>query len=103
MILYDTIAQRSFTLSNYIYVFKENDLMKPIFLSVARTVIGAGAGVICTAMNATVAMTGVHRGNTILSQIVKSLAPSTLAASCNAIGSRSSSYIRSCRSILWAA
>ncbi len=44
------IIPRSFTLSNYIYVFKENDLMKPIFLSVARTVIGAGAGVICTAM-----------------------------------------------------
>ena len=44
------IFPRKFTTSNYVYVFKENDLMKPLVLSVARTVIGAGIGVICTAM-----------------------------------------------------
>ena len=44
------IIPRTFTMSNYIYVFKENDLIKPIILSVARTVIGAVSGVFCTAM-----------------------------------------------------
>lgn len=44
------IIPRKFTTSNYVYVFQENDLIKPLLLSVARTVIGAGIGVICTAM-----------------------------------------------------
>lgn len=44
------IIPRKFTTSNYVYVFRENDLIKPLLLSVARTVIGAGIGVICTAM-----------------------------------------------------
>lgn len=44
------IIPRQFTLSNYIYVFKENNLGSAFLLSVLRTVIGAGAGVICTAM-----------------------------------------------------
>ncbi|MGN0294548.1 MAG: carbohydrate ABC transporter permease [Lachnospiraceae bacterium] len=44
------IIPRKFTLSNYIYIFTENDLMKPLLMSVARTVIGAAAGVLCTAM-----------------------------------------------------
>ena len=44
------IIPRQFTTSNYVYVFEENDLVKPLLLSVARTVIGAGIGVICTAM-----------------------------------------------------
>ena len=44
------IIPRQFTTSNYVYVFEENDLMKPMMLSVARTVIGAGIGVLCTAM-----------------------------------------------------
>lgn len=44
------IIPRKFTWSNYIYVFKENNLFKAFLLSIARTVIGAGVGVICTAM-----------------------------------------------------
>lgn len=44
------IIPRKFTMSNYIYVFTENNLGKAFLLSVARTVIGAGLGVICTAM-----------------------------------------------------
>lgn len=44
------IFPRQFTLSNYTYVFKENDLMTPMMLSVARTLLGAGLGVVCTAM-----------------------------------------------------
>ncbi len=44
------IFPRQFTLSNYNYVFKENDLMTPMMLSVARTLLGAGLGVVCTAM-----------------------------------------------------
>ena len=44
------IIPRKFTWSNYIYVFEENNLGRAFLLSVARTVLGAGAGVICTAM-----------------------------------------------------
>lgn len=44
------IIPRKFTLSNYTYVFKENNLLQPFMMSVARTLIGAVAGVICTAM-----------------------------------------------------
>ena len=44
------IFPRQFTLSNYTYVFKENDLMTPMMLSVVRTLLGAGLGVVCTAM-----------------------------------------------------
>lgn len=44
------VIPRQFTFSNYVYVFEENDLIKPMMLSVARTLIGAGAGVLCTAM-----------------------------------------------------
>ena len=44
------VIPRKFTWSNYVYVFTENSLGKAFLLSIARTVIGAGAGVICTAM-----------------------------------------------------
>lgn len=44
------IIPRKFTFSNYIYVFRENDLIKPFFMSVARTVVGTSVGTICTAM-----------------------------------------------------
>ena len=44
------VIPRKFTWSNYVYVFKENNLMNAFVLSVARTVAGAGIGVICTAM-----------------------------------------------------
>lgn len=44
------IIPRKFTLSNYIYIFTENDLIKPFMMSVARTVLGAAIGVLCTAM-----------------------------------------------------
>lgn len=44
------IIPRKFTWSNYTYVFTENSLGRAFLLSIARTVIGAGAGVVCTAM-----------------------------------------------------
>ena len=44
------IIPRKFTLSNYIYVFEENDLIKPFMISVLRTVAGTLAGVLATAM-----------------------------------------------------
>lgn len=44
------IIPRKFTLSNYTYVFTENNLLQPFLMSVARTLIGAIIGVICTAM-----------------------------------------------------
>lgn len=44
------IIPRKFTLSNYIYIFKENNLGGAFMMSVARTLIGTGVGVICTAM-----------------------------------------------------
>ncbi len=44
------IIPRKFTLSNYIYIFEENNLGGAFVMSVVRTVIGTAAGVICTAM-----------------------------------------------------
>lgn len=44
------IIPRKWTLANYIYVFTENDLIVPFIMSVARTLLGTGIGVICTAM-----------------------------------------------------
>lgn len=44
------VIPRQFTTSNYVYIFKENNLIGPLLLSVLRTVLGAGLGVICTAM-----------------------------------------------------
>ena len=44
------VFPRVFTLYNYQYVFRENDLLGAFIISVARTVIGTGAGVICTSM-----------------------------------------------------
>lgn len=44
------IIPRQFTFNNYTYVFKENHLGGPFMMSVARTLIGTGIGVICTAM-----------------------------------------------------
>ena len=44
------VLPRKFTLYNYQYVFRENDLFGAFMISVARTVIGTGAGVICTSM-----------------------------------------------------
>lgn len=44
------IIPRKFTFSNYVYVFRENDLIKPFFMSVARTVVGTSVGTLCTAM-----------------------------------------------------
>ena len=44
------IIPRKWTLANYIYVFTENDLIVPVIMSVARTLLGTGIGVICTAM-----------------------------------------------------
>ncbi len=44
------VIPRQFTLSNYVYIFEENNLIAPLLPSVLRTVLGAGLGVICTAM-----------------------------------------------------
>lgn len=44
------VFPRVFTLYNYQYVFRENDLLGAFITSVARTVIGTGSGVICTSM-----------------------------------------------------
>lgn len=44
------IIPRKFTLSNYTYIFQENDLGGAFAMSVARTLIGTCIGVICTAM-----------------------------------------------------
>ena len=44
------IIPRKFTLSNYTYIFKENNLGGAFAMSVARTLLGTGIGVICTAM-----------------------------------------------------
>ena len=44
------VIPRQFTLSNYVYIFEENNLIAPLLLSVLRTVLGAALGVICTAM-----------------------------------------------------
>lgn len=44
------VIPRQFTVSNYVYVFEENDLLKPLLMSVVRTLVGTAAGVISTAM-----------------------------------------------------
>lgn len=44
------IIPRKFTLSNYIYIFEQNDLGGAFLMSLARTVTGTLVGVICTAM-----------------------------------------------------
>lgn len=44
------IIPRKFTLSNYIYIFTENNLGGAFLMSVVRTLVGTGVGVICTAM-----------------------------------------------------
>lgn len=44
------IIPRVFTLSNYKYIFTENNMLRPMILSVVRTLVGTGLGVICTSM-----------------------------------------------------
>lgn len=44
------IFPRKFTLTNYKYVFEEGGILQPLLMSIAKTVIGTAAGVICTAM-----------------------------------------------------
>jgi putative aldouronate transport system permease protein len=44
------IIPRKFTFYNYIYVFRENDLIQPFIISVLRTVVGTLLGVVCTSM-----------------------------------------------------
>ena len=44
------IIPRKFTLSNYIYIFKENNLAGAFMMSVVKTLVGTIIGVICTAM-----------------------------------------------------
>lgn len=44
------IIPRKFTLSNYIYIFEENNLGGAFVMSVVRTLVGTIIGVVCTAM-----------------------------------------------------
>ena len=44
------IIPRQFTLSNYKYVFREADIVMPFLVSIAKTVVGTVAGVVCTTM-----------------------------------------------------
>ncbi len=44
------IIPRKFTLANYIYIFTENNMVMPFMLSVLKTVVGTGVGVIFTSM-----------------------------------------------------
>lgn len=44
------IIPREFTLSNYVYIFKENNLLQPFMMSIARTLIGTLFSVFSTAM-----------------------------------------------------
>lgn len=44
------IIPRVFTLKNYVYVFEENNILEPFGLSVARTLIGTAASLVCTSM-----------------------------------------------------
>ena len=44
------LIPRQFTLANYKYVFEEADILGPLFMSVAKTLVGTLAGVFCTAM-----------------------------------------------------
>ncbi len=44
------IIPRKFTISNYIYVFEENNLIQPFMMSIIRTVAGTLVGVLSTAM-----------------------------------------------------
>lgn len=41
---------REFTWRNYEYVFSQASIIQAIFVSVARTVVGTGVGLLCTAM-----------------------------------------------------
>ncbi len=44
------IVPRKFTFANYIYIFTQNNMVKPFLLSVLKTAAGTGVGVICTSM-----------------------------------------------------
>lgn len=44
------IIPRQFTLYNYSYVFKEGDILGPLLLSIAKTIVGTLVGVFATAM-----------------------------------------------------
>lgn len=44
------IIPRKFTVSNYVYVFEENNLLQPFVMSIIRTLAGTLVGVISTAM-----------------------------------------------------
>ena len=44
------IIPRMFTLTNYKYVFEEGGILQPLFVSIAKTVLGTLAGVLCTTM-----------------------------------------------------
>lgn len=44
------IIPRKWTLYNYQYIFKEENLIEPLFMSVARTLIGTVTSLLCTAM-----------------------------------------------------
>lgn len=44
------VIPRQFTLANYKYIFTENNMMQPMIMSVIKTLVGTGLGVVFTAM-----------------------------------------------------
>lgn len=44
------VIPRQFTLANYQFIFSENNMMQPMIMSVVKTLVGTGLGVIFTAM-----------------------------------------------------
>ncbi|MCI9592757.1 MAG: carbohydrate ABC transporter permease [Lachnospiraceae bacterium] len=44
------VIPRQFTLANYKYIFSENNMMQPMIMSVVKTLVGTGLGVVFTAM-----------------------------------------------------
>ncbi len=44
------VIPRQFTLANYRFIFAENNMMQPMIMSVVKTLVGTGLGVVFTAM-----------------------------------------------------
>lgn len=44
------VIPRQFTLANYKYIFSENNMMQPMIMSVVKTLVGTGLGVVFKAM-----------------------------------------------------
>lgn len=44
------VIPRQFTLANYCFIFAENNMVQPMIMSVVKTLVGTGLGVVFTAM-----------------------------------------------------